>query len=146
MRKVLIIALTLLLLIALQGQTAAEPSWTRPVFPSQQDQQMIDSTPILERPYRPFHFYGNAVRRKHYRGSYMPRPRDFVQSTAALMGRYGDIQTYFANSNVNSNTSQPASAPQGPSIAQEAFQPGPTAAKKITTQETSTVKIKTLAN
>jgi hypothetical protein len=28
----------------------------------------IRATPILERPYRPFHFYGNAVRRAYYHG------------------------------------------------------------------------------
>ena len=29
----------------------------------------IESTPILDRPNRPFHFYGNTVRREYYRGS-----------------------------------------------------------------------------
>jgi hypothetical protein len=31
--------------------------------------QQIEATPIVNRPYRPLHFYGNAVRRAHYRGS-----------------------------------------------------------------------------
>jgi hypothetical protein len=30
--------------------------------------EQIRATPILERPYRPFHFYGNAVRRAYYHG------------------------------------------------------------------------------
>ena len=35
--------------------------------------QEIESTPILERPNRPFHFYGNTVRRRYYRGTTAPR-------------------------------------------------------------------------
>lgn len=31
--------------------------------------QEIKSTPILERPNRPLHFYGNTVRRQYYRGT-----------------------------------------------------------------------------
>ena len=30
--------------------------------------QQIRAPPILERPYRPFHFYGTAVRRAYYHG------------------------------------------------------------------------------
>jgi hypothetical protein len=31
--------------------------------------QEIRSMNILDRPYRPFHFYGNAVRRRYHRAS-----------------------------------------------------------------------------
>jgi hypothetical protein len=47
--------------------------------------QWIDSTPIVDRPNRPFHFYGNTVRRKYYRGSPLPRPADVVEGGEALI-------------------------------------------------------------
>jgi hypothetical protein len=50
-----------------------------------EQQRLIDATPILERPYRPFHFYGNTVRRQYYRGTPLPAPRDFVDGAAALL-------------------------------------------------------------
>ena len=48
---------------------AQEPGWSSVVIARGEMRQQIESTPILERPYRPLHFYGNAVRRAHYRGS-----------------------------------------------------------------------------
>ncbi|SFI92038.1 hypothetical protein [Planctomicrobium piriforme] len=35
--------------------------------------EQIEATPMEDRPYRPFHFYGNTVRRVHYHGSALPR-------------------------------------------------------------------------
>lgn len=32
----------------------------------------IQNTPIEKRPNRPLHFYGNSVRRRHYRPNYRP--------------------------------------------------------------------------
>lgn len=32
-----------------------------------EERQLIESMPILQRPYRPLHFYGNTVRRRYYR-------------------------------------------------------------------------------
>lgn len=67
------------------GQTGGpEPGWLGVIRARGDLQQAIESTPILERPYRPLHFYGNAVRRSYYRGSPLPLPRDFVQGTAAF--------------------------------------------------------------
>ena len=40
--------------------------------------QQLESTPVVKRPYRPFHFYGNTVRRRHYRGTAIPTPRDLI--------------------------------------------------------------------
>jgi len=34
------------------------------------ERETIKSMHILDRPYRPFHFYGNAVRRRHFRQSF----------------------------------------------------------------------------
>jgi hypothetical protein len=35
--------------------------------------QQIQNTPLLERPYRPLHVYGNTARRRHSRGTAAPR-------------------------------------------------------------------------
>ncbi len=36
----------------------------------------IRSQDILNRPYRPGHFYGNTVRRRHHRGTTVSMPRN----------------------------------------------------------------------
>jgi hypothetical protein len=46
---------------------AQEPGWSPVVVARGDMRRQIQATPILERPYRPMHFYGNAVRRAHYR-------------------------------------------------------------------------------
>jgi hypothetical protein len=46
-----------------------EPGWSNVVLARGEMRQPIEATPIVNRPYRPLHFYGNAVRRAHYRGS-----------------------------------------------------------------------------
>ncbi|TWU45400.1 hypothetical protein Q31b_05720 [Novipirellula aureliae] len=45
---------------------AAEPGWSPVIVATGSYRQQIQSTPIELRPYRPFHFYGNAVRRRYY--------------------------------------------------------------------------------
>ena len=62
-----------------------EPGWLGVVVARGELKEWIDSTPIVERPNRPFHFYGNTVRREYYRGSPLPRPSDFVNGGAALI-------------------------------------------------------------
>ena len=47
----------------------SEPGWLGVVVARGELKQWIDSTPIEDRPNRPFHFYGNTVRRKYYRGA-----------------------------------------------------------------------------
>lgn len=37
------------------------------ILPSRAEREAIRQTPILERPYRFGHFYGNTVRRRHHR-------------------------------------------------------------------------------
>ena len=61
---------------------AAEPGWSPVVFATGDYREQLEKTPIVNRPYRPFHFYGNTVRRRHYRGTALPMPRDLV--TAGL--------------------------------------------------------------
>jgi hypothetical protein len=51
------------------ASSAQEPGWSNVVIARGEMRQQIEATPILERPYRPLHFYGNTVRRAHYRGS-----------------------------------------------------------------------------
>jgi len=43
----------------------------------------IRAMPILERPNRPGHFYGNAVRRAYYRNMAASQPREVVNGTQA---------------------------------------------------------------
>lgn len=61
---------SLLLTIANAGPAmAAEPGWSPVVLPTGAYRKRIKSMPIHQRPYRPFHFYGNAVRRNYYRSN-----------------------------------------------------------------------------
>jgi hypothetical protein len=67
--------------------SAQEPGWSGQVIAFGQQREQIRSTPIEQRPYRPLHFYGNAVRRAHYHGSVLPRPADLVRGSSALVTR-----------------------------------------------------------
>ena len=64
---------------------AQEPGWTGKIVKLGVDKEISDATPILLRPYRPLHFYGNTVRRAHYRGSPFPTPYDVVDAANALI-------------------------------------------------------------
>ena len=55
--------------------SAKEPGWDLRVVTFGESREQIKSTPILERSYRPLHFYGNTVRRMHYRGTPLPVPK-----------------------------------------------------------------------
>jgi len=63
---------------------AQEPGWTSRVLKLGSERETSEQTPILERPYRPLHFYGNAVRRNYYRGNPLPMPRDILITSAFL--------------------------------------------------------------
>jgi hypothetical protein len=43
-----------------------------PIIAFGETKRQIEATPILERPYRPLHFYGNTVRRRASRGLPVP--------------------------------------------------------------------------
>ena len=75
------------LLVSLSSVVAAEPSWLGTIVARGPLRQQIEATPILDRPYRPLHFYGNTVRREFYRGTAVPTPRDFVQGMNAFVTR-----------------------------------------------------------
>jgi hypothetical protein len=63
--------------MAMSGE-AREPGWDWRVVTFGDQREKIQDTPILERDYRPLHFYGNTVRRMHYRGSPLPLPKSVV--------------------------------------------------------------------
>ncbi|MBC8357172.1 MAG: hypothetical protein H8E66_34810 [Planctomycetes bacterium] len=67
---------------------AQEPGWWGVVIAPKSIRPQIEATPIIYRPYRPFHFYGNTIRRKYYRGTVVPAPRDLVGATAALIRQH----------------------------------------------------------
>lgn len=71
-------------LAVVDSLVAQEPGWTSRVLKLGEERVISEQTPILERPYRPLHFYGNAVRRNHYRGNPWPLPRDILITTAFL--------------------------------------------------------------
>jgi len=62
-----------------------EPGWLGVVIARGELRDKIESTPILERPYRPLHIYGNTVRRNYYRGAPGPRVRDVAQGAGSLI-------------------------------------------------------------
>ena len=69
------LALAVLLSMWVAGSaTAQEPGWSMAVSPMSAEAQEIRQQPILDRPYRPGHVYGNTVRRMHYRGHPLPVP------------------------------------------------------------------------
>ncbi len=80
---------TLIVFAAPAASCAADngTGWMGVVVARGELKQEIESTPILDRPNRPFHFYGNTVRREYHRGSALPRPGDFVKGGAALVVR-----------------------------------------------------------
>ena len=52
-------------MMLLVSTAVAQESDRLPIVARGQQRQEIKSTPILERPYRPLHFYGNTVRRQY---------------------------------------------------------------------------------
>jgi hypothetical protein len=69
--------------VAPSASNAAETGWL-PVIVARGDlKQEIESTPIVDRPNRPFHFYGNTVRRRYYRGAAVPRAENVVNGGSA---------------------------------------------------------------
>jgi hypothetical protein len=75
------------LLSCLSTASAVEPNWSNGVIAFGERRQQIESTDILYRPYRPLHFYGNTVRRRHYRGRAVPTARDFAAGARVLIRR-----------------------------------------------------------
>jgi hypothetical protein len=70
-------ALAATLLTSAATAAANDGSLANSFNPVSPQSQQIRQQPILERPDRPGHFYGNTVRRMHRRGNPLPLPRDF---------------------------------------------------------------------
>ena len=63
------LAISLLQISLIAGQ---EPGWTNRIIVPGYEEAARQATPIIERPYRPLHFYGNTIRRMHYHGRVRP--------------------------------------------------------------------------
>ncbi len=64
-----------------------EPGWTHGVLLFGEEKAKKDATPILERNYRPLHFYGNTIRRQYYRGTAVPSVGDGLQAAKVVVTR-----------------------------------------------------------
>ena len=68
---------TLILLTLLSAGTSSVPALAQTGFDSRvivfgDEREKIENTPIEQRPNRPLHFYGNTIRRRHYRNVSQP--------------------------------------------------------------------------
>jgi hypothetical protein len=87
MRKLLAKMVFVGSLLVATSAMANEPGWEGRVVRFGAEREKIEETNILNRPYRPLHFYGNTVRRRHYRGTAVPNLRDFGRGGVALVTR-----------------------------------------------------------
>ena len=67
------------------GAQVPEPGWSPHVFASEPEQHILERLDIVERPYRPLHFYGNTVRRMYYRGNPLPTMGDMTTTSLILL-------------------------------------------------------------
>lgn len=67
--------------------SAAEPSWTANVVTPPHLRRAVAATPIEQRPYRPFHVYGNTVRRLYYHDRLLPTPWELAHASRVLVRR-----------------------------------------------------------
>ena len=86
-RFVAFAGLVVMVFASLSSVCASETGWSGAISPLSPEAQQIRQQPMLERPNRPFHVYGNTMRRMHYRGNPLPAPRDFSGSTGAMFRR-----------------------------------------------------------
>lgn len=63
------------ILFAASARLACAETRPVPIVAAGELRREIKATPILERPNRPLHFYGNTVRRQYYRGASIPAAR-----------------------------------------------------------------------
>ena len=82
-----VLSLTIGLSLFVSAGLAEELGRIGPVIARGEVRREIESTPILERPYRPLHFYGNSVRRAYHRSTAQPHPTDAGRDAAVREGR-----------------------------------------------------------
>ncbi len=75
-------------LFAATTTSAKDPGWSGTVIARGAQREQIEAMDILDRPYRPLHFYGNTVRRQYYRGRSLPGVRDLARGSAAWVLRW----------------------------------------------------------
>ncbi len=83
-RKIVATALALAFLascLPASRLVAQEPGWHPRVLKLGEDRQRTNRLPVVQRPYRPLHIYGNSVRRLHYRGTALPTLGDLTATT-----------------------------------------------------------------
>jgi hypothetical protein len=85
-RRTLLLSAGLLLLLVVPT-AAQEPTWSGEIIARGEQRMIYQSTAIVNRPYRPFHFYGNTIRRQYYRGRPGPGARDIVFGARAIRRR-----------------------------------------------------------
>ncbi len=68
--------------------SADEPNWYPFVVARGADRIAIQNTPVHQRPNRPMHIYGNAVRRSYQRGTAVPSPREILRPSGNLRSRF----------------------------------------------------------
>lgn len=73
--------------VAHAASPQGEPGWRHGVVLFGDEREAKDATPILQREYRPLHFYGNTVRREYYRGSVRPTVGDVYQMVRVTITR-----------------------------------------------------------
>ncbi len=69
MRTFVFVAVTAAALLPVSPTDASGSGFDPRIIAFGDTRQQIQNTPILERPYRPLHVYGNTARRRHNRGS-----------------------------------------------------------------------------
>ena len=95
MRNIRALTVAAFLLCASNFANSQEPGWASNVVTPEPLRATLEATPIVYRLYRPFHFYGNTVRRIYYRGTAMPAPVDFRMGARALLRRpYVSLDEY----------------------------------------------------
>jgi hypothetical protein len=73
MRTIVIAALAAAAFVPSLSATASSTGFDPRIVVVGEEREKIKSTPILDRPYRPLHVYGNTVRRRHGHGLAAPR-------------------------------------------------------------------------
>ena len=69
MRTLVIATVATVALVPVSPTAASSTGFDPRIVTFGEARQQIQNTPVLERPYRPLHVYGNTVRRRHNRGA-----------------------------------------------------------------------------
>jgi len=69
MRTFVIATVTTVALVPITPVDAANARIEPQIIARGENREQVQNTPILERPNRPLHVYGNTVRRRHHRGA-----------------------------------------------------------------------------